>query len=521
MKQVTIAHKLGGLAVVSLTLLVVVAWAGLSSTSAVGDDADHLSRTPSAMRGASYADMYHDIVNTLVVNAVDVDDPASVPATKTDVRVAIGKFNAELDRAKRADVSDAVGTAVDRVRPDVAAYGTKAQAVLDAIATRGHVEILAADFHAQFKKLERELPGISDAVDAATKDARAGARSSVDSGRQLTLGLLAAAAAILALLSLKLSRSIIPPLRRTAVVLTSVAEGDLTGRVASSGDDEVGRMGRALDQALDNLSATLSEIGNHSATLASASEELSAVSSQLAGAAQETSAQAGIVASAAGQVSENVAVVAAGTGEMTASIQEISHGAQDAVNVADQAAQVAQATNETVAKLGVSSAEIGNVVKVITSIAEQTNLLALNATIEAARAGEAGKGFAVVAHEVKELASATAAATADISERIGAIQGDAAESVRAIGEITEIIGRVGETQASIASAVEEQTATTNEIGRNVAEAADNSTEIARNISGVAQSAQDASMGASNTLDTAAELSRMAGELQVLVSGFRC
>ena len=171
------------------------------------------------------------------------------------------------------------------------------------------------------------------------------------------------------------------------------------------------------------------------------------------------------------------------------------------------------------AKLGESSTQIGSVVKVITSIAEQTNLLALNATIEAARAGEAGKGFAVVAHEVKELARATATATADISERITAIQSDADAAVKAISEITGIIGRVGDTQASIASAVEEQTATTNEIGRNVAEAAHGSAEIAANIDGMARSAQDVSLGATHTLETAADLSRMASELTQLVGAF--
>lgn len=521
MQHLTIAKKLIGLAVTSLILLTVVAWAGLSATSGVADEAATLARTPDAMRGAAYADMYHDAANAIVVKSVALDDPATASAATAELIETIEAFNAELDRAKDANVSQGISDEVDAIRPEVAEYGSRGQAVLDAIAAGQPTDSLVAEFDAQFTLLEEGLPRVSEEVATATAEAQERSEDAAAAGRRLSLTLLLVAAVALAALSWMIARSILVPLRRTAVVLAAVAEGDLTGRVEATGDDEVARMGQALDGALDQLATTMGEIGNHSATLASAAEELTAVSSQLASAAQETSAQAGIVSSAAGQVSENVAVVAAGTGEMTASIQEISHGAQDAVNVADDAAQRAQATNDTVAKLGVSSAEIGNVVKVITSIAEQTNLLALNATIEAARAGEAGKGFAVVAHEVKELASATAAATADISDRISAIQGDAAESVRAIGEITDIIGRVGETQASIASAVEQQTATTNEIGRNVAEAADNSTEIARNISGVARAAEDASMGASNTSDTAAELSRMAGELQVLVSGFRC
>ena len=127
-------------------------------------------------------------------------------------------------------------------------------------------------------------------------------------------------------------------------------------------------------------------------------------------------------------------------------------------------------TNETVKKLGESSQEIGNVIKVITSIAQQTNLLALNATIEAARAGEAGKGFAVVANEVKELAKQTAKATEDIGQKIDAIQGDTKGAVKAIEEIGTIINQINDISNSIASAVEEQTVTTNEIGRSVTEA---------------------------------------------------
>ena len=146
-------------------------------------------------------------------------------------------------------------------------------------------------------------------------------------------------------------------------------------------------------------------------------------------------------------------------------------------------------TNATVAKLGESSAEIGNVIKVITSIAQQTNLLALNATIEAARAGEAGKGFAVVANEVKELAKQTAKATEDISRKIEAIQNDTKGAVEAIAQIGKIINQINDIQNTIASAVEEQTATTGEISRNVAEAAKGSNEIAQNITGVAQAAQ--------------------------------
>ncbi|MEZ5257417.1 MAG: methyl-accepting chemotaxis protein [Ilumatobacteraceae bacterium] len=205
---------------------------------------------------------------------------------------------------------------------------------------------------------------------------------------------------------------------------------------------------------------------------------------------------------------------------MATSIQSISQTAQHAVGVATSAAAMARTTNETVAQLGASSAEIGSVVATITSIAEQTNLLALNATIEAARAGEAGKGFAVVAQEVKELSRATADATADIAGRITAIQTDAEAAVEAINQITEIIAQISETQATIAAAVEEQTATTDQMSRSITDASLGSSEIATNIDSMARTAEEVSASVEQTRLTADQLSALAGELRSLVGGFQ-
>jgi methyl-accepting chemotaxis protein len=269
-------------------------------------------------------------------------------------------------------------------------------------------------------------------------------------------------------------------------------------------------------QLNENLKQTLELVSRNAQALSSSSEELSAVSQQMSSNSEETAAQANVVAAASEQVSKNVETVATSAEEMSASVTEIAKNTNEAARVAAQAVRVASDTNATVAKLGESSVEIGQVIKVITSIAQQTNLLALNATIEAARAGEAGKGFAVVANEVKELAKQTASATEEIGQKIEAIQNDTRGAVTAIDEISTIISQINDIQNTIASAVEEQTATTNEIARNASEAAKGSTEISRNIVNVSEAARSTTEGASNTLTAAQELARLASELMQVV-----
>jgi methyl-accepting chemotaxis protein len=303
-------------------------------------------------------------------------------------------------------------------------------------------------------------------------------------------------------------------------VVNAAGRGDLTRDMPVQGADAIGQMGTGLGKFFASLRANVGKIAQSAQALASSSQQLTSVSHQMAANAEETATQANVASAAAEQVSKNVATVATGTEEMGASIKEIAKSANEAARVATSAVKVANQTNAIVAKLGDSSAEIGNVIKVITSIAEQTNLLALNATIEAARAGEAGKGFAVVANEVKELAKQTAKATEDISRKIEAIQSDTKGAVDAIGQIGKIINQINDIQNTIASAVEEQTATTGEISRNVTEAAKGSDEIARNVTGVAQAAQSTTEGASNTKSSADELAKIAQELQKLVCQFK-
>ncbi|MEU4245337.1 methyl-accepting chemotaxis protein [Actinoplanes sp. NPDC026619] len=325
---------------------------------------------------------------------------------------------------------------------------------------------------------------------------------------------------ILALtLSYLVSSAIKRQVDTVGAALAALARNDLTNSATVYGRDEVGAMAVAVNEARDGLRLTLNQIADSSATLAGSSAELSQLTTEISASAEEAAGRAGVVASAAELVSANVATVAAGSEQMGASIREISENATQAARVAAEAVSVAESTNQTVSKLGASSEEIGNVVKVITQIAEQTNLLALNATIEAARAGESGKGFAVVASEVKDLAQETAKATEDISHRVEAIQADTTNAVAAIAEISQIIARINDYQLTIASAVEEQTATTGEMSRSVADASGSTSDIAANITGVATSTQSTTSALARASDNVEGLARVASELQNVIARF--
>ncbi len=303
-------------------------------------------------------------------------------------------------------------------------------------------------------------------------------------------------------------------------VAEGLAEGDLTRSCDVTVRDEVGRMAAALDRGIDRLRQDVVQLVGNATTLRNSAHQLTSASGAVSSAAGEASVQAGSVAAAADVVSNNLQIVSTGSQDMGASIREISASTSEATGVAAQAVQVAAATNATVARLGESSTEIATVVKVITAIAQQTNLLALNATIEAARAGDAGKGFAVVASEVKDLAQETAKATEDIVRRVETIQADTAGAVTAIGEISAIIERINDIQLTIASAVEEQTATTQEMNRTLSEAADGAGNIASTIAGVSDATRRTTETIGETGQAAAELAVLSGQLQDLVSRFR-
>jgi methyl-accepting chemotaxis protein len=260
-------------------------------------------------------------------------------------------------------------------------------------------------------------------------------------------------------------------------------------------------------------------VGEIIETVSSASTELEASARTLTSTAERSQQLTTVVAAASEEASTNVQSVASATEQMASSVNEISRQVQTSASIASEAVAQARKTNDRVGELAKAAARIGDVVELINTIAGQTNLLALNATIEAARAGEAGRGFAVVASEVKALADQTAKATGEISQQITGIQNATQESVGAIKEIGDTIGRMSEIASTIASAVEEQGAATQEISRNVQQAAQGTTQVSANITDVQRGASETGSASSQVLSAAQSLSRDSNRLKTEVGKF--
>ena len=261
------------------------------------------------------------------------------------------------------------------------------------------------------------------------------------------------------------------------------------------------------------------EVSGVLSTVASATNEMESSAQSLSATAEQTSQQSATVAAAAEQATVNVQTVAAAAEELTSSIDEISRQVSKSSEISSKAVEDAKATDHQIQSLVTAANKIGQVVALITDIAEQTNLLALNATIEAARAGDAGKGFAVVASEVKNLANQTAKATEEIGGQIGGIQTATNDSVAAIQEIGQTIGQINEIATTIASAVEEQSAATQEISRNVEQASTGTQQVSSNIAGVNEAASETGNSANQVLGATGELNQQTTSLRSNVETF--
>ena len=495
----------------------------LHSNGALSAAAVQQQRAGQVLANHLSADMMHDALRADVLTLLRAKSAEEHDETAAELAAHAEEFAEKLAANTQLVRDPEVLAGLRDIRPALQAYLAQANALEQLTRTSLPAgEAALPKFIAAFEDLEERQAQVSELIEAQGLQAQeqaAASRRTAD--RALLLGMLVAAVVAVAL-GWALTRSVLLPLARLRSRLEQIADGDgdLTQRLDESARDELGLVAAVTNRLLDRVQALVREVAGSAQALATEARQAGQLAADLAASADSASAGAQAAAATAGQVSRDVTTVATGAQEMGMSIREIAENAARAAEVAGSAVTIARDTNSTVAKLGASSTQIGEVVKTITSIAEQTNLLALNATIEAARAGEAGKGFAVVAGEVKDLAQATSRATEDIAQRVQAIQTDTQGAVTAIAQIAQVVGRIDDYQTTIASAVEEQTATTTEMSRSVEEAASGTGRIASSIDRVQQAASDTATSATASERAAADLTRLSGQLTDLVSTYR-
>ena len=474
---------------------------------------------------------------------------------------APGVVAAHIDRIGKlwseylaTNLSPADKSAADSFTPKRVAYVE--QGLKPALALLAERKLDQLDGHMAGKAAELLQAAKADLdrlVAIHVKEARAeyvGAESAFATANILAIASLCLGLLVAALLALATVRAITGPLAHLNATMSKIAQGIFNSRVVVERDDEVGialRSVQALqaklgfdresqrdmeEKAVAQRRADMhrlagefeSAVGEIIETVASAATELEASAGTLTSTAESTQQLSIAVAAASEEASTNVQSVASATEEMSSSVSEISRRVQESAKMAAEAVHQAKQTNDRVSELSRAAARIGDVVELINTIAGQTNLLALNATIEAARAGEAGRGFAVVASEVKALAEQTAKATGEISQQISGIQTATQESVTAIESIGGTIGNLSEISAAVAAAVEEQGAATQEISRNVQQAALGTQDVSSNIANVQRGASETGSASSQVLSSAQSLSvesnRLKSELDKFLATVR-
>ncbi|QRE75765.1 methyl-accepting chemotaxis protein [Methylobacterium aquaticum] len=526
-----------------------------SSNTEISAANDAVAREETILRGISQAQLavsriqlsYRSVELARSAAAADAavtaaQDEAGAAAKGLERPIAIALKPDVLRESERGvrDLAAAVKDFAQQGRADL--YGRPVDAAA-AAASRDRIAAL----------LGRTEKTIGESVENANRFTHEAMKAAAERIASATrIGLLAGAAMLLSLLAagVVLMLNIQRPILRLVAVLERMAAGDVDATIAESRrGDEIGALGRAVEdikamvarkaaedaerrQIADAAAAAARQratleladtfeaaVGDVVRTVSSSATELQATARSMSSMAAETASQSTSVAAAAEEAATNVGTVAAAAEELGASISEIGRQVEGSAGLAQAAVGEADRTGQLVQALKATSTRIGDMVGLISNIASQTNLLALNATIEAARAGEAGRGFAVVAAEVKELANQTARATEEIARQIGEVQGVTDQTVGAIGSITSRIREIDTVVTSIAAAVTQQGAATQEIVRNVSQASVGTSAVTGTIAGVAQASESTGMAASRVLTSASDLSRQSEHLSEEVHRF--
>ncbi len=500
---------------------------GLTMVEALGSRAQ--TRTYAAdqarlvqLTGTITADFYawDDQMNMYALTALaDPTQRALLATTYAQAAAAGAQLEHDVALAMALPSSAAVRADLARVQRDARSYGRYADEVHQAVLA-GQVQRAATiqtvgnlapsnDIMVALANFHRDATRLAAA-------ALSTARGRVDAAVTWTAASLALAVAMLVAFALGIRHLVLGPVKELTTSLWRLAEGSTeVERLDEHRADEFGEIARAFNGFRDRLVTLVERVAGSVRTLLTSADELTMVARELSRGAQDTASQTDRTVESAREVNDHIQAVSVAAEQMRVAIAEIARSAADAASVAANAVDIAGTTQARVQTLGESSAEIGAVIATINGIAEQTNLLALNAAIEAARAGEAGKGFAVVASEVKELARNTARATDDIADKLEAIRTESLAAVEAIGRISTVIATINDLQSSIASAVEEQSVTTNEIGRVVELATRSTGDIAKameDVAGASKIAASSLESAGSVLDELVGLANSLGQL---------
>ena len=529
----------------------VVGLVGFWAATTISESARLAATFGTALRHQVEIDMMHDALRSDVLSALlhaeSGADPAEIKSDLAEhMQIMEESFTENLALELPGPVKQELAAAQDSLR----AYMRQAETTVT-LAFGDHDSALRnlPQFQETFRALEDRLEAASDLIEGLVTEATEAAAAAKATALVVLAVVMGGAVLLTGFIYLDTVRNVVRPLVNLAGVMTRLAKGDTAASYdGRTRGDEIGAMvesvavfkqsmidtdrlrreqaalearaeqdkKRTMARMADEFEGSVRSVVE---LVSSASSQLQSTALSMTKTAEETQRQSSSVASASEQATSNVTTVASAAEELSASISEISRQVAESSQISGEAVTASEATNAKVRALADAAQKIGEVVKLINDIAAQTNLLALNATIEAARAGDAGKGFAVVASEVKQLANQTARATEEIGNQIKSIQDATLESVGAIDQIGKTIGRVSEIATAIAAAVEEQSAATQEIARNVQQAADGTTQVLTTIQGVTQAANDTGEAAGNVLTASGALGKQADSLREKVDFF--
>jgi methyl-accepting chemotaxis protein len=520
-RVITIVTRLRVMVVAGLISVGLVVGFAIYSSSTQAAASREMARVSDGMSSQWNADMMHDALRADVMSALYATDDAQRQTYGVDEVTDHAETILAMYDAAAADAPAELKAQYAEVRPRLVAYADAAASlVATAAADPAKAKSQLEGYLAIYSELEQKLGALDDAMHKAVQAASDNGVAKARNSNWIIVLAGLAGGMITVLVGLQTLRAIRRPLREMLTGLRAAEGCDLTVQVPVLRRDELGEMATALNGAMSALRETVAATAARMGTLSAASVDLRTLAGDLDSSVEQTSAQARSADAASLNVSAAVTDMMSATEQMSSSIREISRQTTSATATTSEANRNAASTAAAVARLSEASREIGDIVQLITNIAEQTNLLALNATIEAARAGEAGKGFAVVATEVKDLAQETAQATADITAKISAIQEMTSGTADAIAAITAVIEQIDDGQRTISAAVQQQSATTDLMARNVGEVSSAATEIRSTVSNITRSAEATAEGANTTRGSAELVSSAAGEIQTLIGRFR-